>query len=81
MKSGKLVRKLFLEHAQTAEMIVLLSVISLKSHIQQQECLTIGRNNGNTKKLRIRICVGYIERTSVGNTVRSSVCLHSAVLP
>jgi hypothetical protein len=26
------------------------------------------QNNGNTNKLRIIICVGYIERTSVGNT-------------
>jgi hypothetical protein len=27
-----------------------------------------GQNNGNTKKLRNRICVGYIEITAVGNT-------------
>jgi hypothetical protein len=27
------------------------------------------QNNGNTKKLRNRICVGYVERTLVGNTV------------
>jgi hypothetical protein len=27
-----------------------------------------GQTNGNNKKLRIRICVGYIERTSVDNT-------------
>jgi hypothetical protein len=33
-----------------------------------------------TKKLRTRICVGYIEGTSVGNTECSSVCLHSVVL-
>jgi hypothetical protein len=26
------------------------------------------------------VCVGYIERTSVDNTVRSSVCLHSVEL-
>jgi hypothetical protein len=30
---------------------------------------TRGRqNNGNTKKMKYRICVGCIERTSVGNT-------------
>ena len=40
-----------------------------------------GQNNGNTKKVRNRICVGYIGRTSVGNTeCSSSVCLHSVVL-
>jgi hypothetical protein len=39
-----------------------------------------GQNNGNTKKLRNRICVGCVERTSVGNIVCSSVCLHSVVL-
>jgi hypothetical protein len=39
-----------------------------------------GQNSGNTTKLRNRICVGYIERTSVGNTERSSsICLHSVV--
>jgi hypothetical protein len=39
-----------------------------------------GQNNGNTKKLRNRIYVGYIERTLVGNTeCSSSVCLHSVV--
>jgi hypothetical protein len=39
------------------------------------------QNNGNTKKLRNEICVGYIERTSVGNTeCCSSICLHSVVL-
>jgi hypothetical protein len=27
------------------------------------------KNNGNAKKLRNRICVSYIERTSVGNTL------------
>jgi hypothetical protein len=26
------------------------------------------QNNGSTEKLGNRICVGYIERTSVGNT-------------
>jgi hypothetical protein len=31
-----------------------------------------GKNNGNTKKLRNRICVGYTERTSAGNTECSS---------
>jgi hypothetical protein len=36
-----------------------------------------GRNNENTKKLRNIICVGYVERTSVGKTECSSVCLHS----
>jgi hypothetical protein len=39
-----------------------------------------GQNNINTKKLNNRICVGNIERTSVGVTDRSSVYLHSAVL-
>jgi hypothetical protein len=32
-----------------------------------------GLNNGNTKNLRNRICVGYIERNSAGNTECSSV--------
>jgi hypothetical protein len=32
-----------------------------------------GQNDGNTKKLRDRICVGYIQRASVGNTECSSV--------
>jgi hypothetical protein len=35
---------------------------------------------GNTKQLRNRICVGYIERTLVGNTGCSSLCLHYVVL-
>jgi hypothetical protein len=39
-----------------------------------------GQNYGITKKLRNRICVGYIERTSAGNTECSSACLHSVVL-
>jgi hypothetical protein len=39
-----------------------------------------GQNNGNTKKLRNRICVGHIERTSVDNIECSSVCLHSVEL-
>jgi hypothetical protein len=39
-----------------------------------------GQNNGNTKKLRNRIRVGYTERTSDGNTECSSVCLHSVAL-
>jgi predicted transcriptional regulator len=34
----------------------------------------------NTNKQRNRICVCYIERTSVGNTERCSVCLYSVVL-
>jgi hypothetical protein len=38
------------------------------------------QNNGNIKKLTNRICVGYIERTSFGNTEYSSICLHSVVL-
>jgi hypothetical protein len=38
-----------------------------------------GQNTGNTKKLRDRICVGYIERASAGNIECSSV-LHSVVL-
>jgi hypothetical protein len=37
-------------------------------------------SNGNTKKLRNRMCVGCIERTLAGNTEYSSVCLHSVVL-
>jgi hypothetical protein len=32
-----------------------------------------GQNNGNTKKLRNRIYVGYPERNSVGNMECSSV--------
>jgi hypothetical protein len=43
-------------------------------------CTGGGQNNGNIKKLRNTICVGYTERTSVANTERSSfVCLHSVV--
>jgi hypothetical protein len=37
------------------------------------------QNNGNTKKPRNKICVGYAERT-VDNTKCSSVCLHSVLL-
>jgi hypothetical protein len=40
-----------------------------------------GQNNGNIKKLGNKICVGYTERTSVGNIECSStVCLQSVVL-
>jgi hypothetical protein len=39
-----------------------------------------GQNNGNTKKLRNRICFGFDETTSVGNTEYSSICLQSVVL-
>jgi hypothetical protein len=40
-----------------------------------------GQNNGNTKKRRNRICIGYTARTSVGNTeYSSSIYLHSVVL-
>jgi hypothetical protein len=40
-----------------------------------------GQNNGNTKKSRNTICVGYIERTLVDNTkCPPSICLHSIVL-
>jgi hypothetical protein len=39
-----------------------------------------GQNNGNTKKFRNTICVGYIERASVSNNECSSVFLHSVVL-
>jgi hypothetical protein len=38
------------------------------------------QNNRNIKKLRIKICVGYIERITVGNAEYSSFCLHSVVL-
>jgi hypothetical protein len=39
------------------------------------------QNNGNTKTLRNRIRVGYIERTSAGNTeCSSSLCLQPVVL-
>jgi hypothetical protein len=39
------------------------------------------QNNGNTKKLCIRMYVGYIDRTSVDNTeCSSSVCLQFVVL-
>jgi hypothetical protein len=49
--------------------------------VQKPEGNRGGQNNGSTKKLRYRFCVGYIERTSVGNTeCSSSVCLHSVVL-
>jgi hypothetical protein len=37
------------------------------------------QNNGNTKKFRSKICVGYTERTSVDNTVCSYVCLQCVV--
>jgi hypothetical protein len=44
-------------------------------------CTGSEQNNGNTKKLRNKICVGYTERTSVGvSECSSSVCLHSVVL-
>jgi hypothetical protein len=44
-------------------------------------CTGGGQYNGNTMKLRNRICGDYTERTSVGNTECSSfVCLHFVVL-
>jgi hypothetical protein len=40
-----------------------------------------GQNNGNTKKFKNRICVGFVGTTSVGNTeYSSSICLQSVVL-
>jgi hypothetical protein len=33
-----------------------------------------------TKKFRKKICIGYSEKTSVGNTECSSICLYSVVL-
>jgi hypothetical protein len=39
-----------------------------------------GQNNRNTNKLRNTICVGYIERTPVGNTECSSIHLCSVLL-
>jgi hypothetical protein len=39
-----------------------------------------GQNNRNSKKLRNRICFGYIERISIDNSECSSICLHSVVL-
>jgi hypothetical protein len=44
--------------------IVVMNEASILCHIIGGE-----QNNGSTKKLRNRICIGYIERTSVGNTV------------
>jgi hypothetical protein len=47
----------------------------------KEEILTRGeQNNGNLKKLRNRISVGYVERTPVSNMEYSSVCLHSVML-
>jgi hypothetical protein len=40
----------------------------------------VEKENGNIKKLRNRICVGYNERTSAGNAECSSICLHSIIL-
>jgi hypothetical protein len=37
--------------------------------------LNDGQNNGYTKKLKNRICVGHIERTEVGNTECFFFCL------
>jgi hypothetical protein len=52
-------------------------VISSKGGTRNKAITGGGQNNGNTKKLRNRICVGYTERTSVGSTECSSVCLYS----
>jgi hypothetical protein len=43
-------------------------------------CTECGQNYGNTKKLRNIIYVNYTERTSVGNTERSSVRLRTLLL-
>jgi hypothetical protein len=40
--------------------------------LSMTDCLSIymgGQNNGNTKKLRNRVCIGCVERTSVSNTL------------
>jgi hypothetical protein len=39
----------------------------------------LDKNNGSTKKLRNRICVGSIERISAGNTECPFICLHFVV--
>jgi hypothetical protein len=45
------------------------------------ECKRDGKNKGHTTNLRNRICVGYIERISVGNTeYPSSVYLYFVVI-
>jgi hypothetical protein len=36
-----------------------------------------GQNNGSTKKVRNVMCIGYIERASVGETEYFPVFLHS----
>jgi hypothetical protein len=57
------------------------SVEFINSHcIVVAVCTGVGQNNGSTEKLRNRICVGYAERTSDGNTGCSSVSLHSVML-
>jgi hypothetical protein len=57
---------------------------NILSLFQRSLCLRLytgdGQNNGNSKKLRNIICIGYIERTSLGNTECSSVCLHSVAI-
>jgi hypothetical protein len=58
-----------------------ITFLILVTHIRVCVCTGGGQNNGRTKKFRNRIYVGYIERTSVGNTAySSSVRLHSVVL-
>jgi hypothetical protein len=47
------------------------------AHTDTQRYTRGGQNNGTTKKLRNRICVGYTERTSASRSERSSVYLHS----
>jgi hypothetical protein len=37
-----------------------------------------GQNNGNTEKLRNRICVGYVEKTYDGNNVLPFVYICNA---
>jgi hypothetical protein len=82
------------KHYYTSQQAVIFNVTTMRtsnSHIsdhccRDQICITAlkyigGQNNGNIKKLRNKMFVGYTERTSVGNSEwSSSVCLHFVAL-
>lgn len=59
---------------------ILMFSFSLCSGDKPSSCTGGGQNNGNTKKLRNRICVTCIGTTSVSSTECFSICVHSVVL-
>jgi hypothetical protein len=65
---------------QVASFVVSGGYSNAHTYIRTYTSIWSGQNNGNNEELRNRICVGYIDRTSGGNTECSTVCLLSVVL-